>query len=361
LLACFHELAQASRDRGFFQSSEHCMPAAHLSHLTPPLRGTRNPIRGCVWTIALALLACSAAAQPYPARQIRMIVPAGPGGGVDTVARTVGQALAAVLGQPVVADNRPGAGTMLASEITAKAPPDGYTLLMVTNSHAINASLHKNLRYDPIEDFAFVSMVASVPYWIVVHPSVPVKTVADLIALAKRRPGDLYFASAGAGSGTHLAFELFQSMAQIHLTHVPYKGGSAALIDLIGGHVQLMASNTINSRPHVLSGKLRALAITSTRRSALYPEVPTVAESGLPGYQADAWYGVVAPARTPAAIVARLNREIVAILGTGDARDKLASQGAEVAASTPEQFAQLMQSDIVKWAKVTSRLSLQMQ
>jgi tripartite-type tricarboxylate transporter receptor subunit TctC len=302
-----------------------------------------------------------AAAQPYPSRQIRMLIPAGPGGGADTVARTLGQALSAVLGQPVVMDNRPGAGTMLASEITAKSPPDGHTLLLVTNSHAINASLHKDLRYDPIADFAFISSVASVPYWIVVHPSVPAKSIRELIALAKRRPGELYFASAGAGSGTHLAFELFQSMAEIRLVHVPYKGGSPALVDLIGGHVQLMASNTINSRPHVQSGRLRALGLTAAQRSPLFPNVPTVAESGLPGYQADAWYGVLAPAKTPPEIVARLNREIVAILQSDEVRKRLAAEGAEVAASTPEKFAQQMKSEIAKWAKVTSRLNLQMQ
>ena len=310
--------------------------------------------------LGLVSLLGTALAQSYPARQIRMIIPAGPGGGVDTVARTLGESLSAALGQPLVMDNRPGAGTVLASEITAKAPPDGYTLLMVTNSHAINAGLHQ-LRYDPVSDFAFISLVASVPYWIVVHPSVPVKTIGELIGLAKRRPGELYFASAGNGSGTHLAFELFQSMAGIKLIHVPYKGGSAAMIDLIGGHVQLMASNIINSRPHVRSGKLRALAITTAKRSPLYPEVPTVGESGLAGYQTDVWYGVLAPAKTPAEILARLNREIVASLRTPEVRERLAAQGAEVASSTPEQFAQLMRTDIAKWAKVTARLNLQVQ
>ena len=306
-------------------------------------------------------LAQSTDAQPYPTRQLRMIIPAGPGGGVDTVARSVGGALSAALAQPVVMDNRPGAGTMLASELTAKAPPDGYTLLMVTNSHAINASLHKDLRYDPVEDFAFISAVATVPYWIVVHPSVPVKTIRELVALAKRRPGDLYFASAGSGSGTHLAFELFQSLAQIRLVHVPYKSGTAALIDLIGGHVQLMASNTINSRPHVLAGRLRTLGITSAQRSKLYPDVPTVAEAGVPGYQAEAWYGLLAPARTPGDIVARLNREVIALLRSDDVRDKLAAQGAEVSGSTPEQFLQQMRREIAQWAKITSRLNLQTQ
>ena len=248
---------------------------------------------------------------------------------------------------------------MLASELTANAPPDGYTLLMVTNSHAINANLHKNLRYDPVNDFAMVTQVAMVPYWVVVHPSVPAKSVKELVALARRRPGELHFAWAGSGSA-HLAFELFQSMAQIKLVHVPYKGGSAALIDLVGGHVQLMISNTINSRPHVKSKKLNALAITSHKRSPLYPDLPTVSESGLPGYQADAWYGILAPARTPPEIVTRLNREVVAILKTGDAKDKLLSQGAEVLGSTPEQFVTVMSNDIRKWGKVTAGLKLQM-
>jgi len=306
----------------------------------------------------LALVWGSAQAQNYPSRQVRMIIPAGPGGGVDTIARTVGAGLAPLLGQAMVMDNRPGAGTMLASELTAKAPADGHTLLMVTNSHAINASLHKELRYDPVDDFSFVTLVASVPYWIVIHPSVPVKTIGELIALAKRRPGDLYFASAGSGSGTHLAFELFQSSAGIRLTHVPYKSGTAALVDLVGGHVQLMASNTINSRPHVRAGRLRALAMTTAKRTTLHPDVPTVSESGLPGYQADAWYGVLGPAKMPSAIVTRLNRDIVGILRSDDMRSKLETQGAEAMPTTPESFAQLMKSDIAKWAAVVSKLNL---
>lgn len=329
----------------------------------------RSPLFQCLpgrvdapWQLVLCFLlawSCtSAQAQSYPSRQVRMIIPAGPGGGVDTIARTVGGALGPVLGQAMVMDNRPGAGTMLASELTAKAPPDGHTLLMVTNSHAINASLQKELRYDPVEDFSYVTLVASVPYWIVIHPSVPVKRVGELIALAKRRPGDLYFASAGTGSGTHLAFELFQSMAGIRLTHVPYKSGSAALVDLVGGHVQLMASNTINSRPHVRAGRLRALAMTTAKRTALHPEVPTVEESGLPGYQADAWYGVLGPTKMPGAIVARLNREIVTILRSDDMRTKLETQGAEAMPTTPEAFAQLMKSDIAKWSAVVAKLNL---
>jgi len=309
--------------------------------------------------VLLGLAAAAASAQSYPAKAIRMIVPAGAGGGVDTIARYVGTALAAALGQPVVTENRPGAGTMLASELTAKSPPDGYTLLMVTNSHVINAGIHKNLRYDPLNDFAPVSLVASVPYQVVVHPSVPVTSVKELIVLAKRRPGDLLAASAGTGSGTHLAFELFASMAQVNIVHVPYKSGSPAIVDLIGGHVQLMFSNVINSTPHVRAGRLRALAITSARRSQLNPQLPTVSESGVPGYQADAWYGVLVPARTPPEIVQRLNREIVAILRTSDFRDKAATQGAEVIGSTPAEFAAFMRKELAKWAGVTAKLKLQ--
>ena len=308
----------------------------------------------------IALLAAgTAAAQSYPSHAIRLIIPAGPGGGVDTIARSLGQPLSIALGQPIVMDNRPGAGTMLASELTAKAPPDGYTLLMMTNSHAIDAGIRKDLPFDPVNDFACVSLVASLPYWIVAHPSVPATSIRELISLARTRPNELYFASAGTGSGTHLAFELFEEMAGIKATHVPYKSGSAALVDLAGGHVQLMASNTINSRPYVLAKKLRALAITSKERSPLYPQLPTVAESGVPGYQADAWYGLVAPAKTPVEIIGRLNREIIAILKTGEAREQLAAQGAEVIGSAPGDFAQRMKSDIAKWARVTARLHLQ--
>jgi tripartite-type tricarboxylate transporter receptor subunit TctC len=288
-----------------------------------------------------------------------MIIPAGPSGGVDTIARLVGQPLGTALGQPVVMDNRPGAGTMLASELLAKSLPDGYTLLMVTNSHAINAGLHKNLRYDPINDFTPVTLVASIPYLVVIHPSVPARSVKELMALAKRRPGELFAASAGTGSGTHLAFELFASMANVRIVHVPYKSGSAAIVDLTGGHVQLMLSNVINSMPHVRAKRLIALAISSAQRSSLAPGLPTVTESGLPGYQADAWYGVLLPARTPTDIVDRLNRELVAIIKSPDVRAKAATQGAEMIGSTPQALALLMRNDIEKWAKITSALKLQ--
>lgn len=335
-------------------------------HPRPLSTGGRAPRRGrlasSLWlALALAVPAGAAVAQQYPSRAIRMLVPAGPGGGADTTARVVGQSLSDAVGQPVVIDNRPGAGTMLASEMLATAPADGYTVLMATNSHAINASLHKKrLRYDPVNDFATVTLVSRVPYFVVVHPSVPAKSVKELIALAKRRPGDLLFASAGTGSGTHLAGELFSSMADIKMVHVPHKGGSAAMVDLIGGHVQVMISNTINSSPHVAAGRLRALAITSLERSPLYPQLPTVAEAGVPGYQADVWYGVMVPARTPPEIVGRLHREVVAILKTKPVADRFKSLGAEVIGSSGEEFASVLKGDIQKWARVTARLQAQM-
>ena len=305
-----------------------------------------------------AVAAGAGAAEAYPVKPVRMIIPAGPGGGVDTVARIVGQALGAALGQPVVMDNRPGAGTMLASELTARSPPDGYTLLMATNSHAINVGLHKNLRYDPVGDFTQITLVASVPYLVVVHPSLPARSVKDLVALARRQPGSLHAASAGTGSGTHLAFELFRSMAVVDIVHVPYKSGTPAIVDLVGGHVQMMISNIINSSPHVKARRLNALAITAMKRSTSYPELPTVEESGVPGYQADVWYGVMAPARLPGDITARLNREIVGLLHKQSVREKLLTQGAEVLGGTPGEFAALLRDDIRKWAKVTATLDL---
>lgn len=302
-----------------------------------------------------------ATAQPYPTRPLRLLIPAGSGGGVDTVARVIGVPLAAALGQPVVMENRPGAGTMLASELTAKAQPDGYTLLMVTSSHAINASIHKNLRYHPVDDFSAISFVATLPFLLVVHPSVPARSAKELIALAKQHPGKLYFASAGAGSGTHLAFELLVAMANISAVHVPYKNGSAALVDLAGGHVQMMISNIINCMPYVHNKRLVALGISTAQPSPLIAGLPTIAATGVPGYAADTWYGVLAPAHLAPEIVARLNREINAILRTSDVRDKLAAQGAQVAGSTPQEFTALLRRDIQKWGKVTAGLKLQMQ
>jgi tripartite-type tricarboxylate transporter receptor subunit TctC len=314
-------------------------------------------------SLLLILLAIEASgvslAQSYPAKPIRMIIPAAPGGGVDTIGRAVGQKLAESLGQAVVPDNRAGAGTMIGSELTAKAPPDGYTFLMVTNSHAINASVQKNLKYDPLKDFSEVSLLAISPYLLVVHPSVPAKSVHELVVLALKRPGELLFASAGPSSATHLAGELFKAMARVNITHVPYKGGTPAVTDLVGGHVQLMFNNLISVMALAKAGRLRALAVTSARRLPLLPELPTVAESGLPGYEAASWYGVLLPSGTPAQIVAILNRELVKAIKTPDVRDRLVSEGAEVIASTPEAFAQYMRNDIERWRNLVSTLDLQ--
>lgn len=318
----------------------------------------------CRALIIAAACWVSAHAQTYPSRPLRMIIPAGAGGGVDTVARLIGSQLGVALGQPLTMDNRPGAGTMLASELTAKSPPDGYTLLMATSSHAINAGIHGNLRYDAVNDFSPISLVTTLPYVLVVHPSVPARSARELIALAKKHPGKLYFSSAGTGSGTHLAFELFISLSKIDVVHVPYKSGSPALVDLAGGHVHMMLSNIINCMPYVKNRRLTALGISTPLPSPLYPGLPTLASSGVPGYESDVWYGVLAPARVPADIVARLHRELNALLRTADVREKLAAQGAagaEVAGSTPEAFAALLRREIQKWAKVTAGLKLQMQ
>ena len=303
-------------------------------------------------------IAPASIAQTYPARPIRMIIPAAPGGGVDTIGRALGQKLSEALGQPVVADNRPGAGTMIGSELTAKAPPDGYTFLMVTNSHAINASVQKNLKYDPVKDFSEVSLLAVSPYLLVVHPSVPAKSVRELVALARKRPGELLFASAGTASATHLAGGLFKTVAKINIVHVPYKGGTPAVIDLVGGHVQMMFNNLISVMVLAKSGRLRALAVTSTKRLPLLPELPTVAESGYPGYEAASWYGALLPAGTSAQIVAILNRELVKAIKMPDVRDRLVSEGAEVIGSTPEEFAQYLRNDIERWRKLAPTLDL---
>ena len=311
--------------------------------------------------LALSWFAAQAAAQSYPTKSIRAIIPAPAGGGVDTIGRAVAQKLAEALAQPVVPDNRPGAGTMIGSELTAKAAPDGYTILFMTNSHAINASLQKNLKYDPIKDFTEISLLAITPYLLVVHPSVPVKSVRELIELARRRPGEIHFASAGTTSATHLAGELFAYMAKIKLVHVPYKGGMPGVTDLVGGHVQLMFNNLMSVLGLVKQNRLHALAITSAKRSPLLPSLPTVAESGVPGYESASWYGALLPANTPANVVTLLNREMVRAVKAPEIRDRLTTEGAEVIGSTPEEFTAYMRKDIDRWAKLVPLLGLRIE
>ncbi|HEY1325741.1 MAG TPA: tripartite tricarboxylate transporter substrate binding protein [Casimicrobiaceae bacterium] len=285
------------------------------------------------------LFACTAARAAYPDRPIHLIVPFAPGGGNDTIARLVGDGLAKELGQPVVVDNRPGAGGIVGAEAAARAPADGYTLFLGgVGSHAINPNLHANLPYDPIKDFAPISLVASAPLILVVHPSVPAHSVRELIALAKAQPGKLNYASNGNGSSSHLAAVVFASMTGVDMVHVPYKGLAPALTDLLSGQVQLMFSSVVAILPHVKAGKLRALAVSSRERLSLLPDLPTIAEAGVPGYQSSSWYGILAPAGTPPDVVAKLNAALVKVVGAPEVRSALAKEGADPAGNSAEAF-----------------------
>lgn len=293
-----------------------------------------------------------AQAQGYPGKPIRIVVPFPPGGGTDIVARILTQKLSESFGANFVIDNRAGAGGSIGTEMVAKAPPDGYTLGIVSGSHAINPSLYSKLPFDAVRDFAPVTMLVSGPGLLVVHPSLPVKTVKELIALAKGKPGQLNYASAGNGTPPHLAGELFKSMAGVDMVHVPYKGNTPAFVDLISGQVSLSFPTIPSALPHVQAGRLRALAVTSRKRSAVMPQLPTIAESGLPGYDTSSWFGMLAPAGTPREIVRKLQQESAKVLQLRDVREKLLSQGLEPAGSTPEEFAATIESEIAKWAKV---------
>jgi len=265
----------------------------------------------------------------------------------------VGERLSSVLGQPVVADIRGGAGGAIGCEIAARAAPDGYTLLTGhIGTHAINPSLSPKLAYDPVRDFAPVTLAATFPLGLFVNPAVPAQSVRELVALAKSRPGQLNFASAGNGGPTHMAGEMLKAMAHIDIVHVPYKGNNAALTDLLGGRVQMFFSNLVTALPHARAGRLRALAVSTAKRSQLMPELPTIAESSVPGYEMTNWVGVFAPAATPRPIVLRLNREITAILNAPDLKERFLAQGVDLAGSTPEKFAAFVRSELAKWRKV---------
>ena len=302
---------------------------------------------------ALPAFMCIAAAHAqYPAKPVRIVVPSSAGGGTDIVARIVSPKLSERLGQQIVIDNRPGAGTMIGGELVAKAPPDGYTLLMCVSTLATNPIIYRKMPYNALTDFAPVTLVLSAPNILVVHPSLPVKTVKELIWFAQARPGELNFASAGAGTGPHLAMALFMSMAGIRMVHIPYKGSAPAIIDLLSGQVTTMVATMLTGLPHVRSGRLRALGITGLKRIAAAHDVPTIAESGLPGYEAAQWYGMVAPAQTPKEIVARLNRDLVAILQSDEIKERFAADGAEAVPTTPDEFARYIRSETDKWARV---------
>jgi tripartite-type tricarboxylate transporter receptor subunit TctC len=301
---------------------------------------------------ACAIAATDAFAQSYPTKPIRMIVAYPPGGGTDIVGRMVAQKLSENFGQTVVIDNRGGAAGNIGSEIAARSAPDGYTVLMGNVApNAINVSLYAKLAYDPVRDFAPVSLVASTPNVLVVQPSLAVKTVGDLVALAKAKPGTLNYPSAGLGSSSHLAGELFDSIAAVKMVHIPYKGGGPALTDLLGGQVQLMFATLPAAMPHVKSGKLRAIAVTSAKRSQALPELPTIGET-LKGYEASTWYGLLAPAGVPRAVVIALNAQIVKILGVAETQGRLLAQGFEPVGGAPEEFGAYIKSEIAKWARV---------
>jgi len=313
------------------------------------------------WTALLAGLTLAAVgASPavhaqavYPSKPVRLVVPFPAGGTTDILARAAAQKLSEAWGQQVIVDNRPGAAGNIGSELVAKSAPDGYTLLMGTvGTHAINSSLYAKMPYDHVKDFTPVILVAGVPNVLVVTPDLPVKTVAELIAYGKANPGKLNFASSGSGTSIHLSGELFKVLTGVQMTHVPYKGSAPALTDLMGGQVQLMFDNLPSSLALIKGGKLRAIAVTSLNRAPALPDVPTVAESGVPGFEASSWFGILAPAGTPHDVVTKINGDVTKWLASPEAKEKLLAQGANAAGGTPEDFAKHIQAETAKWARV---------
>lgn len=302
-----------------------------------------------------------AAAQAWPNKSVRLVVPFPAGGSADTLARLLGQKLTERLAQPFVIDNRPGAGGNIGTDLVAKAPGDGYTMLVTPSSLAIAPSLYPALSWDPVKDFAPVVLVASTPNILVVHPSVTATSVQELVALAKTKPGQLNYASGGNGATNHLAGELFKRMTGTEIVHIPYRGNPLAVIDVLNGQVAMMFDFMITSLPHVKAGKLRPLAVTGTKRSPQVPDLPTVAEAGVPGYEASTWFSVMAPAGTPAEAVTRLNAEVNAILQMGDVRERLDTLGAEPMGGTPADVAALIRADLAKWAEVVKAANIRIE
>ena len=302
---------------------------------------------------AITLLAAgSADAQPYPTKPIRLIVPFAPGGGTDITGRAIAMKLSEALGQTVVVDNRAGANGTIGADIAAKAPPDGYTLSMISSSHSVNPSIMKKLPYDLINDLAPVTQATTQPYALILHPSVAAKSVKELIALVKAKPDSLNYGSSGTGGLSHLSGALLCSMTGITMTHIPYKGGSPALTDLVGGQIQMLFSTILQAQSQLKGGRVRALAVTTARRSAGAPDLPTMQEAGVAGYEVAGWYGMVAPLKTPAAIIARLNTETVKALRAADIKDKLAADGSEPVGSTSEAFSLHIKTEVAKWQKL---------
>jgi tripartite-type tricarboxylate transporter receptor subunit TctC len=311
--------------------------------------------------VAAVAFACTVAAvaQNYPIRPVRLIVPSSPGGGTDITARIMAPELSKLLGQQVVVENRPGAGTMIGGEVVAKSPPDGYTLLMGISTLAINPAVYRKVPYDALRDLAPITQAVSVPNVVVGHPSLPAKNLKELIALARSRPGELTFASAGLGTSPHLSIELLLSMTRTKMLHIPYKGSGPGIIDLIAGQVQVMAPNMLSGYPHINTGRMRAYGVTGTKRVSSASEIPTIAEAGVPGYEAVQWYGVLAPAGTPRAVIQRLHDESVKVLQLANVRELLVKDGGEPVGNTPEQFAAFIKTETIKWAKVVKDAGIQ--
>jgi tripartite-type tricarboxylate transporter receptor subunit TctC len=308
-------------------------------------------VMACVGAIA-PVLAQNDAADGYPSKPVRLIVPFVPGGGTDLVSRAIAQRLSEAWGQPVLVANHGGANGTIGVELAAKAPPDGYTLILISASQSVNVSLYKNLTYDLTRDFAPVTQVTTQPYVLVVNPALPVDTVNRLVDLAKAKPDTLNYGSSGIGGLSHLSGALFAALTSIRITHVPFRGGAPAMESVVGGHIDLLFSTLLQSRAQIAAGKLRALAVTTDKRSPAAPELPTMAEAGVPGFAVAGWYGILAPAGTPAPIVARLNRDIVRVLRLPEVRERLAADGSEPVGSTSEDFGAHIKSEIAKWRKV---------
>jgi tripartite-type tricarboxylate transporter receptor subunit TctC len=310
------------------------------------------------YAMALLLLAAGATAQPFPSKPIHVIVPYPAGGVVDVIARSVGERMTQTTGQPNVIENRVGAAGSIGTEAVARAAPDGYTLVVASPSHTVNISLYSKLSWHPLTSFAPVALVGVIPNVILVHPSVPVKTLAGFVAYAKARPGQLNYASAGAGSSVHLAAELLEQMAQIKLVHIPYKGQPEAVTALITGEVAMMPLTMALAKARIQAGQARALAVTTPRRSSALPDLPTVAESGYPGYEVSTWFGYLAPAGTPPEVVSRLNAEINAALKHPDVQKRLVALGAELDPGTPQEFAKFLEADMTRWARVIKQAGI---
>ena len=290
--------------------------------------------------------------EAYPARTVRVVIGLAPGGGTDIQARLFAQKLSENMGRPFVVENRTGAGGTIAYAQIAKSPPDGYALLGVTSGYTITPAVYSKLPYDPLNDFAPISLVAQAPFLLLTHPSLPVRSVKDLLALARMKPAMLDCGTAGHGSSTHMAFELFRTMAGVNITHIPYKGTGPALIDAMAGQVHMLFGNVLSTLTHVKSGRLRALAVTTARRSMVLPDLPTVSESGVQGYENSTWFGLLAPAGTPAAVLSKLNAELVKASQSPDIIERLAPDGGEPVGSTPEQFGRHLALEITRWRKV---------